>query len=109
MAQLRHVVAVAALSCLVSVISAGCVVVEPDDATITCDRFDSYMAYCYPGCAAGWDCVYYYDGLDWSTADLLDECADCLSSVRGTCADCTAGSAWCTDLLTTYLGLTCAW
>lgn len=80
-----------------------------EDACVTCDRFDDYLASCDPTCAADWDCTYYYDGLDYDTQILLDDCADCLFAERGVCNDCVVGAAYCTDLLTTYLGITCSW
>ena len=80
-----------------------------DDACITCDRFDDYLASCDPSCAADWDCVWYYDRLDYDTQLLLDDCADCLAAESWSCNDCIVGAAYCTDLLTTYLGMNCAW
>jgi hypothetical protein len=88
--------------------TSGCVVVA-DDATVTCDSFDAYLASCYPSCAADWDCVYYYDGLDKYTQDLLDQCSDCLYDNSYSCADCTVGGSYCMDLLASYVGMECVY
>ncbi len=90
--------------------ASGCVAFSvEDDATATCNGFDSFLATCYPSCAADWDCVYYYDGLDYNTQILLDECSDCLYANAGTCTDCIAGSEYCMDLLSAYLGMSCVY
>lgn len=80
-----------------------------DDACVTCDRYDEYLASCDPTCAPDFDCVYFYDDLDYDTQILLDDCADCLFAERDICNDCVVGAAYCSDLLETYLGISCSW
>lgn len=107
MDQLRNI-AIAIVITAASLGTTGCIVVA-DDAMATCDRFDSYLATCYPSCAADWDCVYYYDGLDAYTQDLLDQCSDCLYENSYSCADCISGGSYCMDLLSSYLGMACVY
>ena len=107
----RFRILIAALGITAAMLATGCIFLDgggSDNASLTCNGFDSYLADCYPSCAATWDCEYYYDDLDFDTQAWLDDCSDCLA-YSGTCADCSAGGYSCYQLLTDYLGISCDW
>lgn len=84
-----------------------------DDAIITCDNFDYFLATCYPECVITWDCEYNYDSLPVENQLILDDCSDCLAIEADTlsCGDCTyyrdGYEHSCFAFMTDTLGLAC--
>ena len=85
----------------------GCIIVD-DNATITCDNFDAYLASCDPGCVLDYDatCESYYDS--YPDPAYLDDCADCLALETGSCYDCDDADGYsCYETLLYELGAYC--
>ncbi len=82
-----------------------------DDAFITCDRYDAWLASC-GNCSMTTACEFNYDTLAFDIQDELDYCADVvLMPNYGVCGPFTAGSEIerCITLGSTYLGIVCNW
>ena len=107
---MRRILAILAITTLSigAVVATGCVV-DDDPAVVTCDAFDSYLYDCYSTCQVTWDCEDAYDMQPLDVQYDLDDCSDCLASLAS-CGDCTYGGGYsCQDLLTSALGVDCAW
>jgi len=59
-----------------------------DDASITCNNLDNFLADCTGTCSVTWDCESQYDTLSVDDQIVLDNCSDCLAA-NTTCADCS--------------------
>ncbi len=97
-------IAMVAVVAFVTLGAAGCILVD-DDATITCDNLDAWLASCDPGCYVPSDCESFFD----VSADpgFLMDCSDCLALESGSCLDCDLDGYSCLDELSYELGVAC--